>query len=85
MACFTRIEAKESFLISYPVAKQGTAYGVGGEEFTVPEGVVGIATNGFQCAATLTRINLPTTLTQLPTTNEANGFTSATKSKRNKK
>lgn len=66
------------FLISYPVAKQGTAYGVGGEEFTVPEGVVGIATNGFQCAATLTRINLPTTLTQLPTTNEANGFTSAT-------
>ena len=59
------------YLKAYPVAKAGTT-------FTVPNGVYGVSTNGFQLAKNLTTINLPASIQDLPTTKEANGFTSAT-------
>ena len=59
------------YLKAYPVAKAGTT-------FTVPSGVYGVSTNGFQQAKNLTTINLPASIQDLPTTKEANGFTSAT-------
>ena len=59
------------YLKAYPVAKVGTT-------FTVPSGVYGVSTNGFQQAKNLTTINLPASIQDLPTTKEANGFTSAT-------
>ena len=59
------------YLKAYPVAKAGTT-------FTVPSGVYGVSTNGFQQAKILTTINLPASIQDLPTTKEANGFTSAT-------
>ena len=59
------------YLKAYPVAKAGTT-------FTVPSGVYGVSTNGFQLAKNLTTINLPASIQDLPTTKEANGFTSAT-------
>lgn len=58
------------YLKAYPVAKAGTT-------FTVPNGVYGVSTNGFQQAKNLTTINLPASIQDLPTTKEANGFTSA--------
>jgi len=58
------------YLKAYPVAKAGTT-------FTVPNGVYGVSTNGFQLAKNLTTINLPASIQDLPTTKEANGFTSA--------
>ena len=59
------------YLKAYPVAKAETT-------FTVPSGVYGVSTNGFQQAKNLTTINLPASIQDLPTTKEANGFTSAT-------
>ena len=59
------------YLKAYPVAKAGTT-------FTVPSGVYGVSTNGFQQAKNLATINLPASIQDLPTTKEANGFTSAT-------
>ena len=59
------------YLKAYPVAKAGTT-------FTVPSGVYGVSTNGFQLAKNLTTINLPASIQDLPTSAEANGFTSAT-------
>ena len=59
------------YLKAYPVAKAGTT-------FTVPSGVYGVAVNGFQQAKNLTTITLPASIQDLPTTKEANGFTSAT-------
>ena len=59
------------YLKAYPVAKAGTT-------FTVPNGVYGVSTNGFQQAKNLTTINLPASIQDLPTTKEANGFTLAT-------
>ena len=59
------------YLKAYPVAKAGTT-------FTVPNDVYGVSTNGFQQAKNLTTINLPASIQDLPTTKEANGFTSAT-------
>ena len=59
------------YLKAYPVAKAGTT-------FTVPSGVYGVSTNGFQQAKILTTINLPASIQDLPTTKGANGFTSAT-------
>ena len=59
------------YLKAYPVAKAGTT-------FTVPSGVYGVSTNGFQQAKNLTTINLPASIQDLPTTKVANGFTSAT-------
>ncbi len=58
------------YLKAYPVAKAGTT-------FTVPSGVYGVSTNGFQQAKNLTTINLPASIQDLPTSAEANGFTSA--------
>ena len=60
------------YLKAYPVAKAGTT-------FTVPSGVYGVSTNGFQLAKNLTTINLPASIQDLPTSPEANGFTSAKK------
>ena len=60
------------YLKAYPVAKAGTT-------FTVPNDVYGVSTNGFQQAKNLTTINLPASIQDLPTTKEANGFTSAEK------
>ena len=60
------------YLKAYPVAKAGTT-------FTVPSGVYGVSTNGFQQAKNLTTINLPASIQDLPTSAEANGFTSAKK------
>lgn len=59
------------YLKAYPVAKAGTT-------FTVPNDVYGVSTNGFQLAKNLTTITLPASIQDLPTTKEANGFTSAT-------
>ena len=60
------------YLKAYPVAKAGTT-------FTVPSGVYGVSTNGFQLAKNLTTINLPASIQDLPASPEANGFTSAKK------
>ena len=60
------------YLKAYPVAKAGTT-------FTVPSGVYGVSTNGFQLAQNLTTINLPASVQDLPASAEANGFTSAKK------
>lgn len=60
------------YLKAYPVAKAGTT-------FTVPSGVYGVSTNGFRLAKNLTTINLPASIQDLPTSAEANGFTSAKK------
>ena len=60
------------YLKAYPVAKAGTTC-------TVPSGVYGVSTNGFQLAKNLTTINLPASIQDLPTSAEANGFTSAKK------
>lgn len=60
------------YLKAYPVAKTGTT-------FTVPSGVYGVSTNGFQLAKNLTTINLPASIQDLPASAEANGFTSAKK------
>ena len=59
------------YLKAYPVAKAGTT-------FTVPNDVYGVSTNAFQQAKNLTTITLPASIQDLPTTKEANGFTSAT-------
>ena len=58
------------YLKAYPVAKAGTT-------FTVPNDVYGVSTNAFQQAKNLATINLPASIQDLPTTKEANGFTSA--------
>lgn len=58
------------YLKAYPVAKAGTT-------FTVPNDVYGVSTNAFQLAQNLTTITLPASIQDLPTTKEANGFTSA--------
>ena len=58
------------YLKAYPVAKAGT-------DFTVPNDVYGVSTNAFQLAQNLTTITLPASIQDLPTTKEANGFTSA--------
>ena len=60
------------YLKAYPVAKAGT-------DFTVPNGTYGVSTNAFQLAQNLTTINLPASIQDLPTSAEANGFTSAKK------
>ena len=58
------------YLKAYPVAKAGT-------DFTVPAGTYGVSINAFQLAKNLTTINLPASIQDLPTSAEANGFTSA--------
>lgn len=60
------------YLKAYPVAKAGTT-------FTVPNDVYGVSTNAFQLAQNLTTITLPASIQDLPTSPEANGFTSAKK------
>ena len=65
-------KSDNKYLKAYPVAKAGTT-------FTVPSGVYGVSTNGFQLAKNLTTINLPASIQDLPTSAEANGFTSAKK------
>ena len=62
----------KKYLKAYPVAKAETT-------FTVPSDVYGVAVNGFQQAKNLTTITLPASIKDLPTTKEANSFTSAAK------
>lgn len=66
------IEKKDSkeWVAAYPMAKPDA-------EYTVPEGVYGVYTNAFQRAAYLTKITLPASLKESPSTAEFNGYTSA--------
>ena len=66
------IEKKDSkeWVAAYPMAKPDV-------EYTVPEGVYGVYTNAFQRAAYLTKITLPASLKESPSTAEFNGYTSA--------
>lgn len=66
------IEKKDSkeWVAGYPMAKPDV-------EYTVPEGVYGVYTNAFQRAAYLTKITLPASLKESPSTAEFNGYTSA--------
>ena len=66
------IEKKDSkeWVAGYPMAKPDV-------EYTVPEGVYGVYTNAFQRAAYLTKITLPASLKESPSTVEFNGYTSA--------
>ena len=58
------------YIKAYPYAKSGTT-------FTVPTGTYGVAINAFAKHPTLTTINLPASIQDLPTSEEANGFTGA--------
>ena len=66
------IEKKDSkeWVAGYPMAKPDV-------EYTVPEGVYGVYTNAFQRVAYLTKITLPASLKESPSTAEFNGYTSA--------
>lgn len=66
------IEKKDSkeWVAAYPLARPDA-------EYTVPEGVYGVYTNAFQRAAYLTKITLPASLKESPSTAEFNGYTSA--------
>ena len=58
------------YIKAYPYAKSGVT-------FTVPTGTYGVAINAFAKHPTLTTINLPASIQDLPTSEEANGFTGA--------
>lgn len=66
------IEKKDSkeWVAAYPLARPDA-------EYTVPEGVYGVYTNAFQRASYLTKITLPASLKESPSTVEFNGYTSA--------
>ena len=66
------IEKKDSkeWVAAYPLARLDA-------EYTVPEGVYGVYTNAFQRASYLTKITLPASLKESPSTAEFNGYTSA--------
>ena len=66
------IEKKDSkeWVAAYPLARPDA-------EYTVPEGVYGVYTNAFQRAAYLTKITLPASLKESPSSAEYNGYTSA--------
>ena len=66
------IEKKDSkeWVAAYPLARPDA-------EYTVPESVYGVYTNAFQRAAYLTKITLPASLKESPSTAEYNGYTSA--------
>ena len=66
------IEKKDSkeWVAAYPLARPDA-------EYTVPEGVYGVYTNAFQRASYLTKITLPASLKESPSTAEFNGYTSA--------
>lgn len=66
------IEKKDSkeWVAAYPMARPDA-------EYTVPEGVYGVYTNAFQRASYLTKITLPASLKESPSTAEFNGYTSA--------
>jgi len=66
------IEKKDSkeWVAAYPLARPDA-------EYTVPEGVYGVYTNAFQRASYLTKITLPASLKESPSTEEFNGYTSA--------
>ena len=58
------------WVASYPVAKTGT-------EYAVPEGIYGVRTGAFQCAANLIKLTLP--LKESPSSAEFTGYSSAAK------
>ena len=66
------IEKKDSkeWVAAYPLARPDA-------EYTVPEGVYGVYTNAFQRASYLTKITLPASLKESPSTADFNGYTSA--------
>ena len=66
------IEKKDSkeWVAAYPLARPDA-------EYTVPEGVYGVYTNAFQRASYLTKITLPASLKESPSTAEFNDYTSA--------
>jgi hypothetical protein len=68
------IEKKDSkeWVAAYPLARPGA-------EYTVPEGIYGVYTNAFQRASNLTKITLPASLKESPSSAEFNGYTSAQK------
>ena len=59
------------WIIGYPVAKPET-------EYTIPEGVYGVRASTFLSAGNLTKITLPASLKESPSTAEFSGYTSAT-------
>ena len=63
-------KGSQDWVAAYPVAKSGA-------EYAVPEGIYGINTNAFQRASNLTKITLPASLKESPSTEESNGYTSA--------
>ena len=63
-------KGSQDWVAAYPVAKSGADY-------AVPEGIYGINTNAFQRASNLTKITLPASLKESPSTAEFNGYTSA--------
>ena len=60
------------WVASYPVAKTGT-------EYAVPEGIYGVRTGAFQCAANLIKLTLPASLKESPSSAEFTGYSSAAK------
>ena len=60
------------WIASYPVAKTGT-------EYAVPEGIYGVRTGAFQCAANLIKLTLPASLKESPSSAEFTGYSSAAK------
>ena len=60
------------WVASYPVAKTGT-------EYAVPEGIYGVRTGAFQCAANLIKLTLPVSLKESPSSAEFTGYSSAAK------
>lgn len=60
----------KDWVVAYPVARPGA-------EYTVPEGVYGVRPNAFQRASNLTKITLPASLKESPSTAESNGYVSA--------
>ena len=60
------------WVASYPIAKTGT-------EYAVPEGIYGVRTGAFQCAANLIKLTLPASLKESPSSAEFTGYSSAAK------
>ena len=60
------------WIASYPVAKTGT-------EYAIPEGIYGVRTGAFQCAANLIKLTLPASLKESPSSAEFTGYSSAAK------
>lgn len=67
-------DGSDKWLVSYPANKADNA-------FSIPDGVSGVRPNAFQQSKNLETVNLPQSLTQLPSAKGYSGFTSAKKLK----